>query len=79
MLTPRQGEEDEGPDFEAKEGGFFGAHFYAPAKWVAGVRIPTFWANMGVLWLMSIAFALALRAELFPRIVERLSRQRNPA
>ncbi len=65
--------------FEAKEGGFFGAHFYAPAKWVAGVRIPTFWANMGVLWLMSIAFALALRAELFPRIVERLSRQRNPA
>ncbi len=59
---------------EARGMGFFGAHFYAPAKWLGPLRIPTFWANTAVLWLMSLAFAVALRAELFPWLVRRLSR-----
>ncbi|MBK6627871.1 MAG: ATP-binding cassette domain-containing protein [Flavobacteriales bacterium] len=58
---------------EAQGKGFFGAHFYAPAKWLGGIRVPTFWANVIVLWLMSLAFAIALRAEVFPWIVQRLS------
>jgi len=58
---------------EAQGKGFFGAHFYAPAKWLGSLRIPTFWANMAVLWLMSLAFAIALRTEVFPWLVQRLS------
>jgi len=54
---------------------FFDAHFYAPVKWFLGQRVPTAWANMLVLWGMSVLFALALYANLFPKVMERLSRK----
>lgn len=54
---------------------FFGAHFYAPVKRLLGVRVPTAWANMLVLWGMSLLFALTLYTNLFPRVIERLSRK----
>ena len=55
---------------EPMRNGFFGAHFYAPAKWFSGARIPTLWANALVLWLMSMFLAVALYLELFPRLMK---------
>ncbi len=52
--------------------GFFGAHFYAPVKWLGGVRFSTLWANVMVLWGMSLALAFALFYELFPRLLDRI-------
>ncbi|MCB0794401.1 MAG: ATP-binding cassette domain-containing protein [Flavobacteriales bacterium] len=53
---------------------FLGAHFYAPSKFLFGLRIPTFWANILVLWSMSFLFALALRHEFFPNLMARTGR-----
>ena len=53
--------------------GFFQAHFYAPVKWVLGQRLPTAWANMLMLWTMSLLMMAALYVNLFPRLMERLS------
>ncbi|MBL7947011.1 MAG: ABC transporter permease, partial [Flavobacteriales bacterium] len=55
---------------EPVRSGFFGAQFYAPAKWFAGLRVPTLWANTLVLWGMCLALALALYFELFPRLLK---------
>jgi hypothetical protein len=55
--------------------GFFDAHFYAPMKWFFGYRLPAAWANMMVLWGMSLLFALALYVNFFPKLMERLSRR----
>jgi ABC transport system ATP-binding/permease protein len=52
---------------EPKRSGFFGAQFYAPSKWLYGVRMHTLWANTLVLWAMVLALALALYFEVFPR------------
>lgn len=54
---------------EPRHAGLFGAHFHAPAKWVAGQRTPTLWANVGVLWGMTIIMSLALGAGVFPRLL----------
>nr|HRO98420.1 hypothetical protein [Flavobacteriales bacterium] len=60
--------------------GFFGAQFYAPSKWLAGQRIPTLWANALVLWGMSLLLAIALYADLFPRLLRLMPRLgRRPA
>jgi hypothetical protein len=55
---------------EPVRSGFFGAHFYAPAKWFSGLRFPTLWANVLVLWGMSLALAITLYYELFPRLMK---------
>jgi hypothetical protein len=52
-----------------EQGWLLSAHFYAPSKWLFGKRIPTIWANVLVLWLMSFALALALHLDLFPRLL----------
>lgn len=57
---------------EPARSGFFGAHFYAPVKWLGGVRFSTLWANVMVLWGMSLALAFALFYELFPRLLDRI-------
>ena len=51
--------------------GFFGAQFYAPAKWLGGVRVPTLAANTLVLWAMSLLLAITLYFELFPRLLKK--------
>jgi ABC-type multidrug transport system ATPase subunit len=51
------------------DAGFFEAQFYAPAKWLFGVRIPTLWANILVLWGMSFMLAITLQFEVFPRLM----------
>ena len=58
---------------EPREGGFFAAHFYAPVKRVFGQAIPTLWANILLLWGMTVLLALALQANLFPKLIQRLS------
>jgi len=55
---------------EPVQNGFFGAHFYAPAKWFAGLRVPTLWANVLVLWGMALIMAAALYVEVFPRLMK---------
>ncbi|MEZ4756040.1 MAG: ATP-binding cassette domain-containing protein [Flavobacteriales bacterium] len=57
------------------QGGLLDAHFYAPSKWVMGMRIPTIWANVMVLWTMSLLLALALQYDLFPRLLRVLDRR----
>lgn len=65
---------------EPVSAGFFGAQFYAPSKWLAGQRIPTLWANALVLWGMSLLLAIALYADLFPRLLRLMPRLgRRPA
>lgn len=59
------------------EGGFFAAHFYAPEKRLMGSYLPTLWANILLIWAMTVLFGATLRYNLFPRLVARLSR--NPA
>ena len=55
---------------EPVRNGFFGAHFYAPSKWLSGLRFPTLWANALVLWAMSLALGLTLYFEFFPRLLK---------
>jgi ABC-type multidrug transport system ATPase subunit len=55
---------------EPVRSGFFGAQFYAPAKWLSGLRIPTLWANVIVLWAMAMLLAASLYLELFPRLMK---------
>ena len=48
------------------------AHFYAPQKKVFGTYIDTFWANMFVLWLMSIVLMITLYFDVFKGILDGL-------
>ncbi|MFZ1687824.1 MAG: ATP-binding cassette domain-containing protein [Flavobacteriales bacterium] len=54
-------------------GGLFDAHFYAPTKLLFGARIDTLWANILVLWGMTVFFFAALQFDLFPRLLKRFS------
>lgn len=40
--------------------GLFDAHFYAPTKLIFGMRVPTFWANILVIWGMSTILIIIL-------------------
>ncbi|MFT5903797.1 MAG: ABC-type multidrug transport system ATPase subunit [Flammeovirgaceae bacterium] len=48
---------------------FFSAHFYAPAKKFFGNFIDTFFANLMVIWAMTIALILCLFFDVFPRMM----------
>ncbi len=39
---------------------FLDSHFYAPNKYLLGVKVSTFWSNLGVLWIMSVLFGILL-------------------
>ena len=54
---------------EPVHSGFFGAQFYAPSKWLFGLRLPTLWANVLVLWGMALLLCATLYAEAFPRLM----------
>ena len=72
VIVPYKGELVQKNDpiyLEPSEAGLFGAQFYAPSKWVFGLRIPTLWANTLVLWIMSLILGLALKQEVFPRLM----------
>ncbi len=56
-----------------REGGLTSAHFYAPQKRFLGRLFPTPWANIWLVWCMTIALAVALQFELLPRLLARFS------
>jgi hypothetical protein len=58
---------------EPVHAGFFNAQFYAPGKYLFGGRIPTWWANILVLWGMCGLLYLALQLDLLPRLVARFT------
>lgn len=45
---------------EPRDGKFFDTHFYAPNKLIFGFRLDTFWANLLVIWGMSLLLILLL-------------------
>jgi ABC-type multidrug transport system ATPase subunit len=45
------------------------AHMYAPAKHFLGMKVDTFWFNIGVIWSMTAILYLTLYFDLFERIV----------
>lgn len=55
-------------------GNILTAHFYAPKKWIFGMSVPTLWANVLMLWTMSMILGIALYAEAFPRLTKALTR-----
>lgn len=48
----------------------FRAHFFAPNKLIFGQRVHTFWANLIVIWSMSLVLAIALKFDLLRRLIE---------
>jgi hypothetical protein len=46
---------------------FFKAHFYAPAKKLFGSFIDTFFANLMVIWGMTVLLIACLFLDVFPR------------
>jgi len=46
------------------------AHFFAPTKKLFGKLIPTFWFNLGVIWLMSISLMVMLYYDVFKKVLD---------
>lgn len=53
---------------EPRVGGLLSAHFYAPAKNLAGMRLSTLAGNAIMLWIMTALLCGALHLELFPKL-----------
>ena len=45
------------------------AHMYAPVKQFLGMKIDTFWFNIGVIWTMTIMLYITLYFDIFEKIV----------
>lgn len=56
------------------EKGFFGAHFYAPSKYLFGKKIGTLWANLLVIWGMSIMLIITLYFDVFKKMIDGIER-----
>lgn len=54
--------------------GFFGAHFYAPKKFLFGVELDTFWANLIVIWGMVFILIITLYFDIFLRMIRGIER-----
>jgi len=57
---------------------FFDTHFYAPSKKVFGHFLDTFYANILVLWGMTILLAVCLFANVFPKTISLLEAAFSP-
>ena len=53
---------------EPRAGGFLAAHFYAPSKNLAGVRMSTLAGNVIMLWLMTVLLCAALHLEVLQKL-----------
>jgi ABC-type multidrug transport system ATPase subunit len=62
------------PIYRDPEGRFLKAHFYAPSKRIFGKLVPTFWANVMVIWFMTIILYIALSQRLLYRLLESIGR-----
>lgn len=49
---------------------FFGAHFYAPTKNLGGKMIDTFWANLMVIWGMTVFLIIALYFDALRKLIK---------
>ena len=52
----------------------FKSHFYAPKKKIFGSYIDTFWANLIVIWSMTILLTLTLFADAFKKLLDLLGK-----
>lgn len=52
----------------------FRAHFFAPNKLFFGKKVHTFWANLIVIWLMSLTLAITLKFDLLRKFIEGLEK-----
>lgn len=50
--------------------GFFGAHFYAPKKYLFGSPMDTKWANILVIWVMSVILIITLYFDALRKLIE---------
>ncbi len=62
------------PIFMDPESKFLKAHFYAPRKRFFGGYLPTYWANIIVIWFMTFLFCFALSFRLLHRFLESMGR-----
>lgn len=53
-----------------KNKSFFGSHFYAPEKKMFGTMVDTFWANVIVLWGMTVLLIITLYFDFFRKVIE---------
>ncbi len=77
LITESQGElvQKSDPIYVRPTGaGFFAAQFYAPLKRIFNYPAPTLWANVMLIWAMTLLLAAALKVDLFPWLVARLDR-----
>lgn len=58
------------PIYQDPEGRFIKAHFYSPYKLIFGVPVKTFWANIMVIWAMSILVYIVLYYRLLKRLLD---------
>ena len=58
------------PIFQNPEHTFIKAHFYAPSKRMFEFYIHTYWINLIIIWVMSIALFVVLYFRLFKRFLE---------
>ncbi|TNE53427.1 MAG: ATP-binding cassette domain-containing protein [Bacteroidetes bacterium] len=49
---------------------FFDAHFYAPSKYLFGIKLSTFWANMLVIWVITFLSVIALYFDLLKKFLD---------
>ena len=49
---------------------YLGAHFYAPSKNLFGFKLDTFWANLLVIWLMTLLLTVSLYYDALRKIIE---------
>jgi len=54
----------------------FRAHFFSPTKNLFGTRVNTYWANIGVLWVMTILLIVALYNDLFRKFIGLFNRRK---
>jgi ABC-type multidrug transport system ATPase subunit len=56
-------------DADPKEG-FFGAHFYAPNKYIFGKKLDTLTANVLVIWMMSFVLMITLYFDALKKLLD---------
>lgn len=52
----------------------FRAHFFAPNKLLFGKKIHTYWANLIVIWMMSLVLAITLKFDVMRKFIEGLEK-----
>lgn len=54
----------------------FRSHFFAPSKRIFGQRVSTFWADISVMWLMTIFLIFSLYNDLLKKFIQLFNRRK---